>query len=167
MTKGMRIGIVLALFLGTIAFTFLLDSKNEALRQPRRYAFPDLQNATNTTDAAAILESWDKTGVNDQVKASMKLDLLFPFFYAPLIALLCRYASLRRPTAWVARLGPPLAIAAIVSGLCDLAENGIMLWMVGDPANVKYLPLMMVFTWGKIVLLVVSSWYVVLSHLDS
>jgi hypothetical protein len=166
-TKRVRVIVGLLLFAATIPVMLKLDAMNEAARQPHPYAFPDLQNATDEATARTIIESWNKAGVNPQIEAAMRLDLVFPFLYAPLIGFLCWTASLHRPTRWVAWLGRALVIAALVAGVCDLAENATMLSMLGHEQNAGRVVLKSVFTWGKNILVLLSSWYVVLSHLDA
>ena len=138
------------LFAGALAIGIPLGGRNKAEVAKYGYAFPDLQDARKPEKAQAILETWNTTGANDDIRKSMQLDLAFPLFYASLLALLAYRASLDPTIPKLARLGRWCAAGALVGGLADLVENGMMLAMLGDPGRATWLYLLLVFVFTKI-----------------
>lgn len=167
LTKRTRVVIAVVLLAGTFGVGLMLDARNKAHRQQFDSAFPDLQDARDVEKAKSILMNWNAKGANEEIASAMRLDLSFPFFYAPLMALLCYSAAAGRPTGWVARLGRVLAVGMLVAGVCDLCENTTMLTMVGHEELAARLRVMLPFTWGKSILLLLGFFYVVLAHLDT
>ena len=169
--RGSLIAFVV-LLVGTVTIGRNLAQRNAEHRKPDKYtyAFPDLQNAALAHDAGkakTILTKWNDTGANKAIRGAMQTDLVFPLFYAPLAALLAYRASIRRPTPWVAGLGRWSAVAALIGGLADLAENATMLTMLGDPGAASSVSLVYVFSWIKSAGPVLAVFYVPFSHLDS
>lgn len=166
-TKRTRVVIAAVLLAGALVVGVKLDARNKAHRQQFDSAFPDLQDARDVDKAKSILMNWNAKGANEEIASAMKLDLSFPFFYAPLMALLCYSAAAGRPTRWVARLGGALAVGMLVAGVCDLSENTTMLTMVGHEELAGRLRVMLFFTRGKNILLMLGFFYVMLAHLDT
>lgn len=159
------------LLIGTVAFAELLGAANEKLRCKHGYSFPDLQNAALSlhpvAKAETILKKWNEERANDAIRQTMKADLAFPLFYAPLFALLAWWAHLRRTKPWVIRLGRWAAVGALIAGLADWGENATMLTMVDQPETAVRVLVMLGFTWIKNAGLMLATTYVLLSHLDS
>lgn len=163
-----RIILFVVLLVGTIGIGYALYRCNAELDARYGYAFPDLQDAESAAKASEIVTKWNGIpGANDEIRKTMQVDLVFPFFYAPLGALLAYWVSLRRKTPWVARPGRWVAIAALAGGAADLVENGIMLQMLGDAgAAASLFPVMHVFTRIKELGLLVAGTYLVFAHID-
>jgi hypothetical protein len=163
-----RVILCVILVAGTIGIGWPLFRANARLRAQYGYAFPDLQDAVSAAKASEIVAKWDGiAGANDAIRKTMQADLVFPFFYASLGALLAYWVSLRRKRPWVARLGRWAAIAALAGGAADLVENGIMLQMLGDAgAAASLYPVMHAFTWIKGGGLAVAWVYIVFAHID-
>lgn len=156
--------IALLLLAGALGVGIPLERMNTEHREKYTYAFPDLQNARDVATAKEILRTWQWSRGTDAVKRAMQLDLAFPLFYATLLALLAWRASIpRRPL--VARIGRVVAFLAIFGGLADIAENTIMLTMLGDPSASR-LPVMLIFTHVKIAGIVAALLYILFAHLD-
>lgn len=156
--------IALLLFAGALGVGIPLARMNTEHREKYTYAFPDLQDARDVARAQEILRTWQWTRGTEAVRRAMQLDLAFPLFYATLLALLAWRASIPR-TPLVARLGRVVAILAIFGGLADIAENTIMLTMLGD-ATASRLPVMLVFTHVKIAGILFALIYLLFAHLN-
>ena len=171
---------VSVLFVGTVVLTVVLMKMNRADRAETGFAFPDLQNAetvvlagkevTAEERAAEILNAWQPIDENDprreHVRRSMKVDLIFPFFYALLIALVCWRASLNAPTRWVAVAGMIAAAAAVAGGIFDVLENLKMLSMLGDPKNAAEISTVVLFRKLKSAGITAGLVYALLAHFD-
>ena len=167
--RSRRASIVAGILLvvGTVGFIGLLAWRNANERELYGYAFPDLQDARTEKEAKPILEKWKASkDATEAIRTTMKLDLVFPFFYAPLLALLAYRASLNR-LPWVARLGPWFALAALVGGACDVGENTTMLTMMSDPNGLSLLFRKNVFFDIKYAGSIAAMVYGLLAHLDS
>ncbi|HEX6098456.1 MAG TPA: hypothetical protein VF432_19220 [Thermoanaerobaculia bacterium] len=166
------------LFVGTVVLTSVLMKMNRDDRAETGFAFPDLQNAetvvlagnevTAEKRAAEVLSAWQPLDEKDlrqeHVRNSMKVDLVFPFFYALLIALVCWRASLNAPTRWVAVAGRIAAAAAVTGGIFDVLENLKMLSMLGDPKNAAGIATVVLFRNLKVMGSMVGLVYALLAH---
>jgi hypothetical protein len=171
---------VAVLFVGTVVLTSVLMKMNRADRAETGFAFPDLQNAetvvlagnevTAEQKAAEILSAWQPRDEKDlrqeHVRTSMKVDLLFPSFYALLVALVCWRASRNAPTRWVAVAGTIAAAAAVAGGVFDVLENLKMLSMVGDPKSAAGIATVVLFRNLKVLGIMVGLVYALLAHFD-
>jgi hypothetical protein len=166
-TKRTRVVIAVVLLAGAIVVGWMLDASNKAAVKRCDHPFTDLQKAWTKEKAREILMDWNAKNQNAAIKCDMRLDLTFPFFYAPLLALLCSVAAVGRPTRWVALLGQAVTVGVLLAGLCDLAENTTMLTMVGHEELAGRLRVMLCFTWSKNILLMLGFFYVMLAHLDT
>jgi hypothetical protein len=165
MTRRLIAGAVL--FIGTIVIGLILDRINKNDRQATGYAFPDLQNASSVEQAKAVLETWHTKNADAGIKKAMYIDLVFPFFYAGLIALICFQASAHMRTRWVAVAGLIMAAVALLGGIFDILENTRMLSMVGHPENAREIATVAKFRTLKIWLVVVPMVYALLAHFDA
>lgn len=166
------------LFVGTIVFTSVLMKMNRKDRAETGFAFPDLQNAetvvlagnevTAEKKAAEVLSAWQPLDEKDlrqeHIRKSMKVDLIFPLFYALLIALVCWRASLNAPTRWVAVAGMIAAAAAVAGGVFDVLENLKMLSMLGDPKSAAGIATVVLFRNLKVTGIMVGLVYALLAH---
>ena len=118
------------LAIGTIAIGFPLARWNTSIRERHTFAFPDLQDTQSETRARKILDAWKADEVKKEVEGSMKLDLAFPLFYAPLLALIAVRASRNAQRRLLRILGVVIAFGALAAGVCDLLENMTMLRML-------------------------------------
>ena len=166
MTARQSAAAALVLFLGALAVGIPLGRWNEQHRRQYTYAFPDLQDATAESEAKRILGTWRwTTGATDAIRRAMQLDLAFPLFYAPLLALLAWRAALGRTKPWLVRLGRVIAFLALFGGLADLAENATMLTMLGEAGSSRF-AMMRIFTHVKIAGILAAVLYVSFAHLN-
>lgn len=171
---------VSVLFVGTVVLTSVLMKMNRTDRAETGFAFPDLQNAetvvlagnevTAEKKAAEVLSAWQPSDEKDlrqeHVRKSMRVDLIFPFFYALLIALVCWRASLNAPTRWVAVAGMIAAAAAVAGGIFDVLENLKMLSMLGDPKNAAGIATVALFRNLKVTGITAGLVYALLAPFD-
>ncbi len=150
------------LFAGTVAIGWKLGEMNNAARAGElRHAFADLQSVTTEEQATSILQTWKDAGAKP-ITDAMKLDLVFPFFYATLVALACLRAATRVQRRWVAVLGMVAAALAVAGGVFDLLENGKMLKMVEDLSRAEDVGTLVLFKRLKEGLSMLALSYVIL-----
>ena len=152
---------------GALAIGIPLGGRNNVEAAKYGHAFPALQDARKAEEAKAILETWKGNGAKEDIGTSMQLDLAFALFYAPLLALLAYRASLRRTRPWLARLGNWCAAAALIGGLADLVENGMMLKMLDHPERATWQCVLLVFVFAKLAGAAAAVLYIFFSHLDT
>jgi hypothetical protein len=156
------------LFAGALAIGIPLGCRNKDEAKKYGHAFPALQDAWKATEAEAILKTWnDREVANEDIRVSMQIDLAFALFYAPLLALLAYRASLRRTRPWLVRLGKWCAVAALIGGLADLIENGMMLQMLEHAGRATWQCVLLVFVVTKLAGAVAAVLYIFFSHLDT
>ena len=157
---------LIVLVLGTLAIAIPLDRWNTTMRDRTGFAFPDLQDATSEAKARQVLDAWKAPAVRAEIAGTMKLDLVFPFFYAPLIALIAFRASRSARRRWVATLGAALAIGALAAGIFDLLENMTMLRMLADDDATRW-RLVHAFGMPKNYLAQAATIYALLAHFEN
>lgn len=155
------------LLAGALAIGIPLGCRNKDEAKKYGHAFPALQDAREATEAEAILKKWKDDGAKEDIRLSMQIDLAFALFYAPLLALLAYRASLRRTRPWLVRLGSWCAAAALIGGLADLIENGMMLKMLGHPERATWQCVLLVFVFTKLAGAAAAVLYIFFSHLDT
>ncbi len=155
------------LFVGTIVIGLILDRINKNDRQATGYAFPDLQNASTEEQAKTVLATWHTKHADADIKRAMYVDLVFPIFYAGLVALICFQASAHMRTRWVAIAGLIMAAVALLGGIFDILENSKMLSMVGHPENAREIATVAKLKTLKIWFVIVPMVYALLAHFDA
>lgn len=157
---------LILLVLGTLAIGIPLDRWNTKMRDRTGFGFTDLQHAKSESQARQILDAWKDPEVRAEIARTMKLDLVFPFFYAPLIALIAFRASRSARHRWVATLGAALAAGALAAGIFDLLENTTMLRMLAEDDATRW-RLVQAFGMPKNYLAQAATIYALLAHFDT
>jgi len=160
------ISALIVLVICTLAIAIPLDRWNAKMRDLSDFAFPDLQNAKSEPKARQILDAWKDPDLRTEIARTMKLDLVFPLFYAPLIALIAFRASRNARHRWVATLGAVLAAGALAAGVFDLLENMTMLRMLADDDATRW-RLVQAFGMPKNYLSQAATIYALLAHFDA
>jgi hypothetical protein len=152
---------------GTVIIGTTLDWMNRDVRSRGTYSFPDLQNTTSTERAKTILTTWSRTEVDSDVRKVIHLDLVFPFFYALLAALVCLRAATNAGTSWVVTVGVLMAAVAVLAGVFDVLENLVMLRMVGHAERAAEIHTVAVFKNLKMTCVSLPFLYTLLAHFDA
>ena len=124
--------ILIPLFLfGTAVMMYLMAQTSALLKTPVTSAgIINLELANNTAKTTAIINAWAPNADSDKInvaKINTYWDLLFLFFYAGLLYLLCSLVA-DNSTGKAAKIGHLIANAAIVAGIADVMENTGMLF---------------------------------------
>ena len=124
--------IIIPLFLfGTGFMMYLMSETSALLKTPAtKMGIINLELASDTAKTNAIIHAWAATANSDKInvaKINTYLDLLFLFFYAGLLFLLCNVVA-NNSTGKAATIGHLIANAAIVAGIADVMENTGMLF---------------------------------------
>ncbi len=124
--------ILIPLFLfGTGFMMYMMSETSALLKTPATPAgIINLELANSTAKTNAILYAWAPNANSDKIqvaKINTYWDLLFLFFYAGLLYLLCSLVA-ANSTGKAAKIGYLIASAAIVAGIADVMENTGMLF---------------------------------------
>ena len=119
--------ILIPLFLlGTGFMMYMMSATSSLLKTPETKAgIINLELAYNTAKTNAVLHAWAPTATTDRIdvaKINTYWDLLFLFFYAGLLYLLCNFIA-DNTAGFISKAGQLMASAAIIAGICDLMEN--------------------------------------------
>ena len=90
----------------------------------------NLELANNTAKTTAIINAWAPNADSDKInvaKINTYWDLLFLFFYAGLLYLLCSLVA-DNSTGKAVKIGHLIANGAILAGITDVMENTGMLF---------------------------------------
>jgi hypothetical protein len=162
-----NIRIYLTLLAGTLLIQLLL-----------RYQGRDLTNATSSPlgivslelaptkeKAMVVLDHWNQNKLGMEAKKNIWLDFLFIPFYMLLFYTLCGSISVRLK-GFGAKLGVLLAFGALIAGLFDVFENGLMLFSLSGSVTPVTTALTAFFASAKFILLALCLVYVVLLGLQ-
>ena len=162
-----NIRIYLTLLAGTLILQLLL-----------RYQGKDLTNATSSPmgivslelaptveKADGVLGHWIDNGLVQVAKKNIWLDFLFIPFYMLLFYTLCGSISVRMK-GFGAKLGVLLAFGALIAGLFDVFENGLMLLSLSGTVTTITTALTAFFASAKFILLALCLLYVILLGLQ-
>ena len=124
--------ILIPLFLlGTGFMMYVMAQTSALLNTPATpCGIVNLELAHSTAKTNAILQAWVPDPDSDRIniaKINTYWDLLFLFFYASLLYLLCRLVA-DNNTGKTAKIGYLIANAAIIAGIADVMENAGMLF---------------------------------------
>ena len=119
--------ILIPLFLlGTGFMMYMMSQTSSLLKTPETKAgIIDLELANTTAKTNAILHAWAPTTDTDRIdvaKINTYWDLLFLFFYAGLLYLLCNFIG-DNTEGRMSKTAYLIANAAIIAGIADLMEN--------------------------------------------
>ena len=119
--------ILIPLFLlGTGFMMYMMSATSSLLKTPETKAgIINLELANTTAKTSAILHAWAPTATTDRIdiaKINTWWDLLFLFFYAGLLYLLCNFIA-DNTAGFMSKAGYLIANAAIIAGICDVMEN--------------------------------------------
>jgi len=151
--------ILIPLFiLGTGFMMYIMSQTSTLLKTPETKAgIINLELANTTSKTSAILTAWAPTATTNRIevaKINTYWDLLFLFFYAGLLYLLCHFIADNTAGA-IARAGRLVANAAIVAGICDVMENTGMLFSLNglvSPIVSGCTAFFSVIKWGLVVI---------------
>jgi hypothetical protein len=124
--------ILIPLFLlGTGFMMYLMAETSALLKTPAtRLGIINLEVAGDTAKTNAIINTWASFNSSDKIKIAKintYWDLLFLFFYAGLLYLLCSFIA-ANTTGILSKAGYLIANAAILAGIADVMENTGMLF---------------------------------------
>jgi hypothetical protein len=124
--------ILIPLFLlGTGFMMYLMTQTSALLKTPTtRFGIINLELASDTVKTNTILNAWAPTTGTDRIdiaEINTYWDLLFLFFYAGLLYLLCNFIAENTAGA-ISRAGYYIANASIIAGIADVMENTGMLF---------------------------------------
>lgn len=124
--------ILIPLFLiGTGFMMYIMAQTSSLLKTPEtKMGIIDLELAYNTAKTTTVLNAWAPTATTDRVdiaEINTYWDLLFLFFYAGLLYLLCHFIA-ENSVGAMSKAGYFIANAAIVAGIADIMENTGMLF---------------------------------------
>ena len=124
--------ILIPLFLfGTGFMMYMMAETSALLKTPAtKMGIINLELASDTAKTNAIINAWTPNADSDKIhvaKINTYLDLLFLFFYAGLLYLLCCLIA-DNSTGKAAKIGYLIAHAAIIAGIADVMENTGMLF---------------------------------------
>jgi hypothetical protein len=119
--------ILIPLFLlGTGFMMYMMSETSALLKTPATpMGIINLELANNITKTNAIINAWAPTASSDKIdvaKINTYWDLLFLFFYAGLLYLLCSFIA-ANTTGIISKAGFLIANAAIIAGIADIMEN--------------------------------------------
>lgn len=138
--------ILIPLFLfGTGFMMYLMAQTSALLKTPvTPIGIINLELASDTEKTNAVINAWATFNSSDKItvaKINTYWDLLFLFFYAGLLYLLCSLVA-ANSTGKAAKIGHLIANAAILAGIADILENTGMLFSL----NGFILPIVSFFT---------------------
>jgi hypothetical protein len=124
--------ILIPLFLlGTAFMMYIMTETSALLKTPAtRFGIINLELASDTIKTTAIIKAWSPTTGSDKIeiaKINTYWDLLFLFFYAGLLYLLCSFIA-ANTVGIISKAGYLIANAAILAGIADVMENTGMLF---------------------------------------
>jgi hypothetical protein len=124
--------ILIPLFLlGTGFMMYLMAETSALLKTPATpMGIINLELANNTAKTNVVINAWAPTASSDKIdvaKINTYWDLLFLFFYAGLLYLLCNFIA-ANTTGIISKAGYLIANAAILAGIADVMENTGMLF---------------------------------------
>ena len=124
--------ILIPLFvLGTGFMMYIMAQTSLLLKAPATpMGIINLELANNAAKTTAIINAWAPTASSNKIevaKINTYWDLLFLFFYAGLLYLLCSLVA-ANSTGKAAKIGYLIANASIIAGIADVMENTGMLF---------------------------------------
>ena len=131
--------ILIPLFLlGTACMMYIMSQTSALLKTPQtKMGIIDLELAHTSAKTNAIIAAWAPAAGTDRIdlaRINTYWDLLFLFFYAGLLYLLCQFVSENTPGA-MSRAGRLIASAAIIAGIADIMENTGMLFSLSGQVS--------------------------------
>jgi hypothetical protein len=124
--------ILIPLFLlGTAFMMYIMAQTSALLKTPAtKMGIINLELASDTAKTNAIINAWAPNAVSNKIevaKINTYWDLLFLFFYAGLLYLLCNFIA-ANTVGIISKAGYLIANAAILAGIADVMENTGMLF---------------------------------------
>ena len=151
---------LLMVTIGTLLMVIVMQQTGTSLKtQDTPNGILDLEFASNTTKATAVINAWKKTELTDNIqvaKLNTELDFIFILFYSIFLNLVSKSIAGKYVGA-IKNIGLILANGAIAAGVLDIMENIGMLFTLHDYINSTVI----MFTFAFSVL----KWIIVLSIL--
>jgi hypothetical protein len=117
--------------LGTGFMMYIMAQTSALLKTPEtKLGIINLELERDVVKTRAIIKAWAPTANSDRInvaKINTYWDLLFLFFYAGLLYLLCNFIG-ANTSGKLSSAGYVIANAAIVAGIADVMENTGMLF---------------------------------------
>jgi len=112
--------------IGTLLMMIVMQQTGAPLKtKATPYGILDLEFASTSVKAAAVIDAWGKTETSDNIQAAKlntELDFIFLFFYSVFLHQACR-AIARLYKGAISNIGLIAANAAIAAGVLDILEN--------------------------------------------
>lgn len=153
--------ILIPLFLlGTGFMMYIVSQTGAVLKTPQtKMGIINLELANTAEKTNAVLHAWAPDAANNRTEVAefnTYLDLLFLFFYAGLLYLLCQFIAENTRGSMI-RVSLLIGNGAIIAGIADLLENaGMLISLSGNGSSaVSFLTAFFsVIKWGLVVIAV-------------
>jgi hypothetical protein len=117
--------------IGTAVMMYIMAETSALLKTPATpMGIINLELANNITKTNAVIKAWAPDANSDRIdvaRINTYWDLIFLFFYAGLLYLLCSFIA-SNTSGKISGAGRLIANAAILAGIADIMENTGMLF---------------------------------------